>query len=819
MSTTESLISRNRWLWWKELRMLAPLIALLIGIAATMLVVMPELPNSAQGIGRINDFRMLVPLVFPVLFAAGAGAVLVGQERDLRTIDWMSSLPLRPRQWVLVKLVVALIGLAVMWAIAVSSLALISDAGGLASRWRISPAQGLSNGPIGLPLWIAHSVYLTLCGFYASWKIRDQFHAILLVLALGCLPLVLAILASESLYVLQRHRVGLADLQGLMFAWIVVVTPLVGWLSYRAAMATLLPQSGQSKAKHHVDASVLPQSFWSTAPRLGSSWSSLIWQSIRSAPLALGITASCMILGMVVPLSSLSDQTNTLLEVLSPLLLLISPLAMSWLGVLVFQNDGAADRLRFLADRGVSPTKVYVARHAVPLAIFASCLIAYTIFATRRSEVSSTGFGGLVIPSLLTIAMVGWVMYTVAQFVSQVLRTLALSVIVGPIVAAMVLGWFIWTRLSLQTPTWFLVIVSLLPMLATWWLMPRFMDKRDRPHSFLMAVVVAAVIVGGPIAIAAWRIQNVGGMNATVRDDLFAEAQSIRKSSPNPIIINLAHGAEQIFRTRVNEESVPVDQAEKWIQSYPSTPTQWIPSLAELRERPAAAATADDNNIAVIFDRLMLERMKFEADANWESFSAWLSAASDIARALRKSIQWKDQDRADVLEIWIADTMSMSMVQANRSDTAYERVVRALPTKTMRNESRRRAVLATWAAQFKGKKFVGYRNSIDNGLEYQPPYLATWMQWPRSDLIVATALEALQGESISWLPKMHELMQAPSTPFQYGPYAARLRDRPAIELIRANGKSLARFWGMPWEDEIDQLIADLRTGPQENSHE
>jgi hypothetical protein len=50
-------------------------------------------------------------------------------------------------------------------------------------------------------------------------------------------------------------------------------------------------------------------------------------------------------------------------------------LATSWLGVLAFHGDLLHQRIRFLAERGVSPGKVWATRHAVPLSLLAVLLV------------------------------------------------------------------------------------------------------------------------------------------------------------------------------------------------------------------------------------------------------------------------------------------------------------------------------------------------------------------------------------------------------------------------------------------------------------
>lgn len=803
MSVGQPLVSRNGWLWWKEFRMLAPLVALLVGVAGFLFIISIFLDGKVDAFRHATGLTSLVPLVFPSLFAAGAGAILVGQERELRTVHWMSALPISPRQWILVKLLVATVGLGVMWVLAACCLVLLGDSASTVSRWRIGGARGMADAPIGYPLWIVHSIYLTLCGFYMSWRIKNQFHAIIGVLVLACLPLALSELFRAMLFWLQRQLLSAVHVHALTFTITCILIPIVATLAYRAAMTTLSPQSAPAIVTRPAEQRLVASSFWSTAPLMGWSSASMIWQSIRSAPVALTVTVAIILAGISLPLvlaarGADAGVTGGAFFVLATLMV---PLGMSWLGVLVFQNDGAAERLRFLADRGISPTKVFVWRQAVPLAALATCLIFYVVAAEGSvSRVRSDGLG-LVMPSLLSVAMVAWVLYSVSQWTSQLFRTLVLSVIVSPIVAMLTLGWYTFAIVSLRTPIWALAICSLVPVIATWRLMPRFMDMRDRPRSFLVAVGVIAITIGVPIGAAAWAVTRVPRMESDARSKLLAEGETLWKSESRRVPMTLAYPTmiEDIQRKRTLELGI------MWLDDYPATPSALIPALAQLRDQPNSSGTMDDAVLHVVFNRLMKERLRFELTGDWETFSSWMVAASEMVSALRRSRLWADQDRADVIEIWIVDTLRLPSIAPHRSDQAYKRAVGNLPSKVSRNGSRRDAVLTTWASH--GQQVLNRNRVQDRGLKWQPPYLASWMVERRIESIVATAIAAL-GDDEHWLHQMHDLQLLPGIPFESGPYASRFRGGSAIELIRSGPYFPSQFWGMDWEAQVDKLIRE-----------
>ena len=123
----------------------------------------------------------------PGLFAAGAGALLVGQEKEVRTLDWLRSLPVLPQDVVRTKLLAGLLGLVLVWLV---SLALAATTGSFPSRLNESSAEWL---------WVLHSLFLLLLGFATAWQLRSSFVSLLLVLPLACVPLILASLSEKLL--------------------------------------------------------------------------------------------------------------------------------------------------------------------------------------------------------------------------------------------------------------------------------------------------------------------------------------------------------------------------------------------------------------------------------------------------------------------------------------------------------------------------------------------------------------------------------------------------------------------------------------------
>ncbi|MFG0261965.1 MAG: ABC transporter permease [Novipirellula sp. JB048] len=97
---------------WKETRQQLPLALMLVAVGALLMLFWGMLQDAGA---PAQAYARSVPLVLPALFAAGAGALSVGQEKEQGTLWWLSAMPVTPRHLIWSKFLVALIGLATIW--------------------------------------------------------------------------------------------------------------------------------------------------------------------------------------------------------------------------------------------------------------------------------------------------------------------------------------------------------------------------------------------------------------------------------------------------------------------------------------------------------------------------------------------------------------------------------------------------------------------------------------------------------------------------------------------------------------------------------
>ncbi|EMI44086.1 ABC transporter permease [Rhodopirellula sp. SWK7] len=101
-------IPSRPWLIWNESMQLTPLVLSLFAIVSVLAAIQYSLWES-----RLPSFYSQLEwtlLILPVVFAVGAGAISVGFEREQRTLETLSLLPISRTKLVGTKVFVSLVG-------------------------------------------------------------------------------------------------------------------------------------------------------------------------------------------------------------------------------------------------------------------------------------------------------------------------------------------------------------------------------------------------------------------------------------------------------------------------------------------------------------------------------------------------------------------------------------------------------------------------------------------------------------------------------------------------------------------------------------
>ncbi|WP_182866510.1 ABC transporter permease [Stieleria mannarensis] len=812
LTTRRHEASSTAWFWWKETRQLAPLIALLATVSLLIIVINAILDAAIGGQLRFRLPHEVTMLVFPGLFATGAGPLLVGQERSQRTIDWLALLPISSQRIATTKLLVAIAGLAVMWLFALLVITTFGLGRRETSYWMIGSTTGYSGNPFSYPVWISHSLFVLVAGYFVAWRIKNQFYSLIALIPLAFSPVIATSLVSE--YVGRSLQTGQLDWInfGFTLLGIVIVTPL----TYRAAIATLgaadapavtplLDVSPHSPASETNDA---------IAPAFGTQTAPIIWQSLHSAKGMLAILVGMLLISFLAAVQLAAVDRYRGITGLLFWLLPLAPLAVCWLGISVFKHDGASQRIRFLADRGVSHRKAYLALHAVPISILSGSLLIYGVWnMTVVHEESVSGFAaGL--PTVVTMLMFAAVIYSISQWVSQFVRTLILSVILAPILSLIAAGWLSFAYVSLGFPILGLVLCIAAPMIASWSMMRRYMDSTDRPVTFLAAGVVVAVITLLPVGVATSYVLSIPAMHPNQRQQLLNEAQSAPASSHRFVSIPMG-GFLDSFQRLSYPYNDPMRDLKESLEHYQMDPQA---SVRLLKSRP------DDNFIAQtnLYDYqrwhggMMRARLRWrqaqndpaqndpaQNDPAWAELASWLDASGVLLSALRRGRLLTDQEIADRLEVLLIDTLRHDVPPERDDDAAVQMAIAAIGTPASRSAARRGAVVATLQSLLRNDK-DRYYNFRLTALECQPEGLVGWMEPRMQDAFFIALLEGIEAsagrsEDQGWRLKLHALHQ-PGGVFQTSRYGDEMRSMPAMETMTLGRISgYGQLWGRDWE--------------------
>jgi ABC-type transport system involved in multi-copper enzyme maturation permease subunit len=525
---------------WKELRQSLPLIGVSVVITAVLYFIV--LLNNLNGM-NVQPVEVWL-LGLPGLFAVGIGAILVGQEKEQRTIQWLQSLPISKRDLINSKLIASLIGLAALWVVSLI-LVTVFTGGEYWSAGNQLPIVGLVENSSYCLLVFAQSLYLLLAGMAISWRVKSAFMALLLLVPFAVLPTVLTGVYSEVAR--QTEFVGLWP----FFTSVLACSAVASYLGWHFAWRALQPASGRKLAPPK--AAVLGN--------LGlpySQFSALLWQFTRQNRRALVGILSLFILAMV--LMSMNTPPGAAVNAWSIATLvgssgILAVLATSWLGVLVFQSDRQNRRIRFLADRGVSPNLTWISRHAIPLCILVGCLMLVVLSSTRIVSYNSMYYWAEFV-SLLVIpaSLVALTTYSVSQWIGQILNSPILSGVAAPIASVAAIMYSLFSLQTVGAPVLLVLFASLLPILATRILMRRWMnDRRDIFYwsTHAAAITLFFLLPAMPLVYAWLRSPTMSAATEAAMDD-HLQQHSAQVRSPSFITIKLPG---------VREPSPPKDES------------------------------------------------------------------------------------------------------------------------------------------------------------------------------------------------------------------------------------------------------------------
>ena len=500
-----------RQLVWKEARQLVPLIAMLvlISIGLNCLSFMIRQSDSS------SSLRMVALLGLPTLFAAGVGAMLVGQERETRTLQWMASLPVPGSLQAWIKLLVGALGLIALWGISVSLFA--------GSAYAVQGNFNMNGSGTELPFYLVHSVFLLVAGLACAWF----FHNTLVgLLGLVAVTVFITLVDSWIADVFGSASDGIRLMVQVAFCAVALVALRVA--SYRAYRPQRVVRS---RRQANETMSYFDQSFGYA--KILTPRHALLWQfSKQNRWTLLAITALFALGGILLGYNSLFDYGIRDGNDANPVALGCFLTACCGLGVIVFQGDSLHQRVRFLADRGVSPSMVWLSRHAIPF----SLLMTFTIITAAIGIYSMVGTHDssqdrrVMQFALLGVAAYAWVIYAVSQWASQTLRSAIVSTIVCPIVAVVPFAYGAFVVSECETPIVLLLVSCVIPFIATYRTTQQWMELRVTKRFWMEHGIWLTMAIVIPLLPFFYSYLTYPTIAPAQRAKLQADAELFRKS-------------------------------------------------------------------------------------------------------------------------------------------------------------------------------------------------------------------------------------------------------------------------------------------------
>ncbi len=713
-----SLSTPTARLCWKETRQALPLAVALLCLTALLMLVMAYL-TWMQDVQMTLAMLSLVP---PILFAVGAGAILVGSEKEARSLTWLTSLPIGPRELVLNPFVVGLVGLLALWMIT-----------GLIQA--IAAAFSTQSFPDRLPAsfqlrLFVNSIYLLICGFTTAWMARSTLVGLLAVLPLAVIPAAINVAIMFTYTKLQYPQRYFIEDEPI---WLTLGMTLLGMLvvgrfGYRTAMrelgsaVTVAPSNGKRSPKEiatQILSQITDRLRGDIATKMipPTAANSLVWQ-FRNQNRAMVITI------IAVFFACLPVIWNNYSERLGPtslgaVCMIIAYSTASWMAMLAFHGDNVHNRVRFLAERGVSPTRVWWTRHLIPCGFL---IVVYTtawLFILPLDRQHSHSQKETVSHVVVGIA----ILYAFSQWVGQLVKPAAMAALMAPIIATVAVG-FAFSRTWEFGTSLPMLLVSMvgIPMFATWWMMPRWMDGRGGlgywfRHASLL--VLALLIAAAPYTVVSL---TMPGFSFAERQQLKIDGERYAATAVKEI--NLY--ADSTVEPRWQDFEDPAKQKEMRFAAVDLDAlrrtafeklSRWVPNDTWSVPAIGYQLTAWQSHVVTLRLTLDTNGRSDDKPANekrLQEYRDWMRLGQRLVARLRRSTTLASQETADWLEILLLVELNHSETRGRLDPETFAAIVRQVGANDERWEARRRALVMSYL-EFYSKRLEQWRDSLNIG--------------------------------------------------------------------------------------------------------
>jgi hypothetical protein len=795
MNADRANLKLMRWrLLGKELRQLLPIFA---ALPLVFLGTVTLIPASGLFFNVIGPLPWELAYQLPgIVFSVGAVGLLVCQEKEQRSLSWLTALPIPPQEIVRSKLWAGILGVGLVWVLCILT-AFVLHA--------FLPVQ-LEWYPWLLSLLI--SLYILFVGFAIVWRLESTLASLLLLLIVAFIPAVLAQI-FDYLGVSTPEPHTRSDLVARAILWSIYLAMGTGavYLLHRWGRQALTATPTFAEASSRIWAPYRLTSKVTLRRHLMSSTGGLTWQTLRQNrwPLAA--------VGMIF-LASIGLGVR---DGLNEKCVGIAAVAASLLGVITFGGDVYRNQVRFLADRGVSRWHVWWTRQLTPVSLISLYVLilavgsvyAYGISRTSLSTIGQLSLLGMVV--LLTV-------YSVSQWLGQQFHSPILTAVVAPPVALGSVGVAMYLLDALGIHLVYLSVIGIAALLGTWWFMPAWMDRRLGKEPVLWQLAVAAMLLLTAGVVICWPLFTPQRIDPRIA----AEIMAFREQ----------HQATIADDPPRNYYRDPNYEAEQQISDAESTFgfTDLVPTALRNLQRIRYNLEGTDHALSTTLyqtDGQYLEHLaEFVVLSNLPNpdrsklFNEAIHVQLKLVRRIRLSNRLYDQESADAGEQWLLRQVLESANTPLFYDGVYNEVVAYLVDDDARMVARRRALVATWN-EIQAHPISPWRTNSSNepqvwGLYLLPRWHATaarenydrkqqFIDLVENLWVLSASSPGSQDET---LRKLAEIRSITETFYGVGPLGDYFRANDVSQtyaFYRSDPLLPGQHWRAGWETQAKQL--------------
>ncbi len=675
--------SSSSWrLFWKEFRQVLPLLWALLAVG-TLLQLIGAIQSAINPSASGSGLHQIALVLMPSLFAVGAGAMLVSQEKELRTLQWLSSLPIPTKQIVWTKFLCGLVGLLLCWAgSCLIAFALCPNVFDDRTNFYF-----FSSASVWGTQYFTSSLFLLVASMATGWIFKSAWVALVMMVPIAIVPVV--ILSAMANAKEEWFRSTVASL--IVYSASAAVLALAGRIWGRSSFVSASsPWFGQFtyRAPNRLRTLTIPDD-WRPLPVVPS----LLWQ-IGWQNKMLWVSAASILLG---GFSLLSVEWFARSSV-AGFVAVPSFILFSWLGASTFGSDGDKKRIQFLADRGVAPGLIWWTRQFFPL-----CLVTiyFALFVLAAFAVSSSPSGAVPVPVFVFLGGM-FAIYGATQWASQLVRSSLLNMCVAPAVAVGVLAAMAFAFTTLGAGYIWLVPSVLTLFVASRVMMRPWMDSRFNLRTYLQHAGFAGLACLFPVIPFVATIVTYPSISKEAQQELksLALRTPVIKANGNvapyqsPGNSDAELGAEGLGELDADnlQKATPVDvdaRLDEQIDTMASFfarpgfyPDVSIANYISILRLTSIALSSD-----LIEDRKSIERNRYERV---------MALVFDIAKSYRQRTDLLSQEFADKVEMELTRELSDPQKRSLLDKSLVSSMLQQLGDRKTRQEARLKALAVSW---------------------------------------------------------------------------------------------------------------------------